>query len=169
MARTLALLRHAKSGYPPGVRDHDRPLAERGQRDAEAAGSVVQRRLATPDLVIVSGARRAQQTWSAVYRAWAHPPHHVVDERIYEASTDDLLLLIREVESKVGSLVLVGHNPGFEDLAFALASDTSEPVAIEHLEQKYPTCGLVLFEVDEPWEHVVHGGAKLVSFDVPRG
>lgn len=169
MVRKLALLRHAKSGYPEGVRDHERPLAERGRRDAAAAGPVVQERLGAPDLVVVSSARRAQETWAAAARAWTHAPHHVSDERIYEAYTDDLLLLIRGIEDHFGSVLLVGHNPGFEDLAFALASDASDPASIERMEQKYPTCGLAVFEVPEPWAHVVHNGAKLVSFDVPRG
>ena len=167
--RTLGLLRHAKSAYPAGVRDHDRPLSDRGRRDATAAGAILHARLGTPDLVVVSGARRAQETWVGVAAAWTHPPHHVADERVYEASVEDLLLLIRGIADGVESLLMVGHNPGFEELAFALAAGDSDPVALELMEQKYPTCGLAVFAVPEPWQHVVHRGARLASFDVPRG
>ena len=167
--RTLSLLRHAKSAYPAGVGDHTRPLAERGLRDAAAAGPVLRERLGTPDVVLVSSAVRAQQTWAAVARAWSHPPHQRTEDAIYEASTDDLLLLIRETEESVHSLLLVGHNPGFEELSFALASDDSDGDSITRMGEKFPTCGLAILDVPESWGHLVHHGARIRSFDVPRG
>jgi phosphohistidine phosphatase len=169
MGRTLALLRHAKSAYPAGVADHDRPLAERGQRDAVAAGPVLRTRISTPDLVIVSTAKRARQTWAEVVKAWPAPPHLVTNERIYEAWADDLLLLVRDTDESVRNLVLVGHNPGFEELAFSLAAEDSDDTAMVSMSQKYPTCGLAVFEVEQPWAHLVHRGARLTSFEAPRG
>lgn len=163
------LLRHAKSAYPTGVRDHDRPLSDRGGRDAVAAGPVLRSRVDRLDLAIVSSAHRAQQTWTSVASAWPRPPHHTTDERIYEAWVDDLLLLLREVSDSVNTLALVGHNPGFEELAFSLASESSDRTARETMGKKFPTSGLATFSVTTSWARLVHGCADLTSFDVPRG
>jgi phosphohistidine phosphatase len=169
MSRTLGLLRHAKSAYPDGVVDHLRPLSERGQRDAAAAGPMVRERMGSLDLAIVSTATRAQQTWSSVATAWDRPPRHDDEGKIYEAWMDDLLLLIRDVDSSVSSLLLVGHNPGFEDLAFALAGTESDSGSLTAMRAKYPTCALAVFDIESEWEHLVHSGGRLTSFDVPRG
>ena len=169
MSRTLGLLRHAKSAYPDGVVDHLRPLSQRGERDASAAGPMVRSRLDSLQLAIVSTATRAQQTWSLVATAWDQPPRHEDESKIYEAYADDLLLLIRDVESSVNSLLLVGHNPGFEDLAFALVGKGSHSGSLAAMSAKYPTCALAVFDIEGEWEHLVHKGARLTSFDVPRG
>ena len=169
MTRTLALLRHAKSAYPTGVPDVRRPLADRGSRDAEAAGRLLRERVGDPDLVLVSTATRAQATWEQVRAAYAHPPRHMNESRIYDASVDDLLLLLREVDDAVTRLVLVGHNPGLEELAFALSGDASEAPALAGMSEKFPTCGLAVLTLDRSWAHVVPGVAALRSFDVARG
>jgi len=169
MTRQLVLLRHAKSAYPSGVPDQRRPLSERGERDAVAAGLAARKLVPDPALVLVSSATRAQQTWSLAAQAWTHPPRHLTEPRIYEATTDDLLLLIREVDAKVGSLILVGHNPGFEELAFALAADDSDEAAMEAMSVKFPTCALAVFQVEREWPHMVHRSAQLTSFEAPRG
>jgi len=166
--RTLVLLRHAKSAYPEGVPDHRRPLAVRGEREAPVAGALIAQRVGTPDLVIVSGATRTRQTWELAARAWPTPPHTVVDERVYEASVDDLVLLLRELSGTPRCVVLVGHNPGVEELAFTLSDDVGDPDALRRMSTKFPTSGLAVFGVDRPWEHLVAGCARLRSFDVAR-
>ena len=137
-------------------------------RDAGAAGPVVRSRVEALDLAIVSSARRAQDTWAAVASAWPRTPQHATDERIYEAWVDDLLLLLREVSDSVTSLALVGHNPGFEELAFSLASASSDPMAMETMGKKFPTSALATFSVSSGWGAVAHGCADLTSFDIPR-
>jgi len=169
VAEILGLMRHAKSAYPDGVKDHDRPLAERGQRDALAAGPIVRQRMGTPDLVVVSTAKRAQQTWTAASRAWTHPPQHINDERIYDATTDDLLLVLREIDSANSSVLVVGHNPGMEELAFGLTSEASNAAALATMSEKFPTCALAKLNVSTSWSHLIHHCAALLSFDVPRG
>jgi phosphohistidine phosphatase len=169
MTRRVGLLRHAKSDWPPGVPDHDRPLAERGRRDAAVAGRVLRERLEVPDLVLVSTALRARQTWDLVHAEFTHPPHHRDEPRVYDASVDDLLLLIREVPDSVERLVVIGHNPGLEELAFALSGPASDPSAVAAMSTKFPTCGLAVLAVDRPWAHVVPEVAVLESFDVARG
>ncbi|HUW16351.1 MAG TPA: histidine phosphatase family protein [Actinomycetes bacterium] len=165
----IGLLRHAKSAYPAGVADARRPLSERGSRDAPAAGRLVAERIGVPDLVLVSTATRTQQTWQAAEGAFAHPPHHQAEHLIYDASVDDLLLLIRSLAESLGSVVLVGHNPGLEEAAFALSGDRSDPDAVRAMSQKFPTSALAVLSVERPWAHVVPGSARLETFDVARG
>jgi phosphohistidine phosphatase len=165
---TLALLRHAKSDYPPGVTDHRRPLSERGRGDAVAAGPVLRRRVPRPELVLVSSATRAQQTWQAAEGAWESRPHHVTEPRIYEASVDDLLLVVRD-SGAADSLVLVGHNPGLAEFAAVLSDGTGDRAALNDMARKFPTSGLAVFTVDRPLAHLVAGGGRLASFDIPRG
>jgi phosphohistidine phosphatase len=117
--RRLMLLRHAKSGWPGGVSDLDRPLATRG-RDA---APLIARHLAdeglVPDLVLVSPARRTQETWNLV-RGAAADAQVRTDSRIYEAPPGRLLEVVQEVRPEVRTLLMIGHNPGFEGLAKAL-------------------------------------------------
>ncbi|MEO8329797.1 MAG: histidine phosphatase family protein [Candidatus Nanopelagicales bacterium] len=169
MKRQLVLVRHAKSAYPTGVDDHERPLSERGERDALVAGPVLAKLLPQPDHTLVSTATRAQQTWSLVAPAWAPPPSHHDEPKIYEAYVGDLMLLVREVDADVQRLLLVGHNPGFEMLATVLASERSDPVAIREMEKKFPTCAIAAFEIDQPWPELDEGDGRLVAFEVPRG
>lgn len=169
MSWTVALLRHGKSAYPPDVADHARPLAERGIRDAAEAGRLLRQRVGVPDLVLVSSSTRTRQTWDQVEPAFDHPPHHLVEPRIYDASVDDLLLLLREVEERCRTVVVIGHNPGLEELAFTLSGDTSDAGAVAGMSMKFPTCALAVLTVDRPWAHLVPGVASLRSFDVARG
>jgi phosphohistidine phosphatase len=149
--------------------DHLRPLSARGERDAPVAGRVLRDRVGTPDLVLVSTATRAQQTWTLARRAFEHPPRHRDVGRIYEASVDDLLLVLRELDEEPATLVMVGHNPGLEEFAFALAGAGSDAAAMAQMSHKYPTSGLAVLELARPWEHIVPDCGRLVSFDVPRG
>lgn len=124
---TLVLLRHAKSSYPEGVRDHDRPLNERGEREAPVAGHLLAERVKDIDLALVSTARRAQQTWAA-----AEPPLSVRQrldhDDLYLANSERLLTLVRGLPDSASTVVLVGHNDGLEELASLL---TGEPVTLK--------------------------------------
>ena len=164
----LALLRHAKSAYPEGVADHARPLAPRGESEAPIAGRLLAERVGTPDLVIVSGATRTRQTWELAAAAWPSRPHTVVDDRIYEAGVEDLVLLLRGLDRAYPCVVVVGHNPGLEELAFALSDGQGDPDAEQRMGTKFPTSALAVLEVGKPWDHLVNGCARLRSFDVAR-
>src|SRR3954468_17434476 len=116
MTRRLVVLRHAKADWPVGVPDHERPLAKRGHRDAAAAGRWLAEHGEGPAVAWVSPARRTRETWDGVE---AHlPPGTDVrfDDRVYAAGTDDLLEVLRETPKKAASVLLVGHNPGVQDL-----------------------------------------------------
>lgn len=178
MTRRLVLLRHAKSAYPPGVGDHDRPLAPRGVADARAAGPWLLRHVGMPDHVVVSSARRARGTWTLVaaeigyigaagYEVESDGPL-TVDPRVYDAATETLLTVLRELPDRAGTAVLVGHNPGMEDLASILTRD-AEPEAARAIATKYPTCGLAVLEVEGSWRDLSPRSAHLRAFVAPRG
>ncbi len=114
--RQLIVFRHAKSDRPPGMRDEERPLSERGRRDATAAGSALQTLDPRVDLVVCSPAQRARETWDRAAASYPDGPPLRLDERIYEAEVDDLMEVLHELPENVGVAVLVGHNPGLEDL-----------------------------------------------------
>ena len=165
--RTLILLRHAKSAWDdPDLDDHDRPLAERGRRDSTAAGKTLAERRIRPDLVLCSSSERTRQTWRRAERAGVRAAEVRFDERIYEASSYDLLQLVHAVPEEVRTLMLVGHAPGLPDLAERITLDPSTEPA-RRMRLKYPTSGLAVFAVAVPWVELRQ--ASLLDFVVPRG
>lgn len=116
MRRRLIILRHAKSDWPGGVADHERPLADRGRREAPAAGRWLRDQGGEIDRVVCSSATRARQTWELVAEQLAVVPEPGIDDRLYDASTSDLLAVARELPGTVRTVLFIGHNPGLEDL-----------------------------------------------------
>ncbi len=177
-ARRLVIMRHAKSSYPTGVLDHDRPLAPRGVDDARAVGEWLRTNIGTPDHVVVSTARRARGTWTlaagplgyigaAEYETDASGPL-VTDPRVYEASVDTLLTVLREIPDRARTAILVGHNPGCEDLVTTIAG-SADPVAAHTIAIKYPTCGIAVLDFDSSWASLEAHSAHLTTFSAPRG
>ncbi|MEY9952854.1 histidine phosphatase family protein [Leifsonia sp. EB34] len=121
---TLILLRHAKSDWSGTVPDIDRPLADRGRRQAPLAGRWLAAHADPIGLALVSPARRARETWELVSAQLAAAPPARFDDRVYAASADALLDVVRDVPDDVGTVILVGHNPGMEELASLLAETT---------------------------------------------
>ena len=132
-ARTLLLIRHAKSDWAAGAPDHERPLNDRGRREAPELG----RRLAglglRPDLVVCSDATRAQQTWALAAAAWPEPPPLLVDPRLYDASRSEVLDVITGPPADVHVLACVGHEPTTSALATVLADTDSDPAVVRDL------------------------------------
>jgi phosphohistidine phosphatase len=114
--RTLVLLRHAKSDWTHEVADADRPLAKRGRRQAPEAGRWLAAHLGHIDLAVVSPARRARSTWELVAAELPAATEVRIDQRVYAASADQLLRLVRELPDDRRTVALVGHNPGLEEL-----------------------------------------------------
>lgn len=127
--QTLLLLRHAHAevGHSPGT-DFDRPLSQRGLREAAAIGDYLRSNLLIPDLVLCSAAVRARETAETVLAALGASVSSRYDPRIYEASAHELITVVTEVENSVSTLLLVGHNPGMEQLLKAM---TGELVAMK--------------------------------------
>ena len=118
--RTLLLMRHAKSDYPDGVADHDRPLAPRGKKAGRRIARWTEANDVRPDLVLCSSAARAQATLELVRPGLGHPAERV-DRGLYHASAEDVLELVAAEDDAVTGLLLIGHNPTLHELAAILA------------------------------------------------
>jgi phosphohistidine phosphatase len=139
---TLILLRHAKSDWSGQEGDHDRPLAKRGRRQAPEAGRWLAANVVSIDLAVVSTAERARTTWDLASGELDEQPETRHDADAYAASVDDLLDIVRGFDEALGTVVLVGHNPGIEDLAEVLTADRV----------LMPTSALAVIELDGAWE-----------------
>lgn len=168
----LMLLRHAKAAWPKDVADLDRPLAERGRKAAPLMGDYLARENLLPDLVIVSPATRTRQTWDLVGAEFARafPGEQipvVYEPRIYEAPVESLLDVIQD-DHQARTLLMIGHNPGFEELAHMLVSH-GDRYAFARLSQKYPTSGLAVIDFNiGSWAEVTPRSGRLDRFVTPR-
>jgi len=149
--RTLILFRHAKSDQSSSEADIDRPLNPRGRRQAPEAGRWLAEHVAAIDLAVVSPAHRARTTWELASAELGRQPETRIDDRVYNASVPDLLDVVHDVPDDVHTVVLVGHNPGFEDLASLL---TSESVSM-------PTSAIAVLESDTGWSSAGESWASL--------
>lgn len=115
--KTLLLLRHAKSSWDdPGLHDFDRPLAARGERDAPRMGRALRKRGLAPELALSSPAARTRQTIEALARAARLDLEPKFDKNLYAASAAELMRTVRRLPPAASCVLLVGHNPGLEDL-----------------------------------------------------
>jgi phosphohistidine phosphatase len=163
----LLLLRHAKAAWPPGTLDLDRPLAKRGQAASLVLGDYLKSERLEPDLVLISPSRRTQETWERV-QPFLGEIETRREGRIYEAPVGRLLEVLREVTPETRTLLVIGHNPGFEELAKLLIGE-GDMDGILRLGQKYPTAGLAVidFALDD-WSHVAHKSGRLERFVTPK-
>ena len=122
--KTLFLLRHAKSSWnDPNLQDFDRPLNARGRKAAELIATYIKKQKVFPDLVISSPAVRARETIEIIVKAVKLPAELRFDQRIYEASALALIEVISQIEEDKSKVLLVGHNPGMENLLEMLTSE----------------------------------------------
>ena len=126
--KTLLVLRHAKSSWDDGtLDDHERPLNERGQRDAPQMGKVIREHRLIPDVVLSSDALRARQTAEAVAKAAHYAGEILLDPRLYGASPADIVKVLRTVEeTNAATVMIVGHNPGLEELVTRLTRERQD-------------------------------------------
>jgi phosphohistidine phosphatase len=162
---TIVLLRHAKSRWDePGVADHDRGLAPRGRRAAPLMGRWAAANRWLPDRVLCSTATRATQTALLFLKAAGIDPPVEKVAAIYEARPSTLLGLIRRQPGS-GRLMLVGHNPGLQELALQLVGQGADP----KLDEKLPTAALAVIEFDAPaFDGVQPGLGRLAAFVRPK-
>ena len=153
-------MRHAKSSWADSsVADFDRPLNERGLRDAPLVGRFMRRQKLRPGLVLCSPAERARQTASLVAQAAGLPAPLRYDERIYEATPARLAEVVSQVEEGVDELLLVGHNPGLEGLLELLTGES----------RRMPTAALARLLLDvEKWGKLGEGAGRVELFVRPK-
>ena len=158
--RTLYLLRHAKSSWKDEtLRDFDRPLKGRGRKAAEQMGQVLAEEKLKSPLVISSPAVRARETTELVLESAGLKVEPRFEERIYEADVRTLLAIVRSIPDSSRTAIMVGHNPGFENLNEYLTGDG------RHM----PTCALAKIEFDAAsWSEVSEESGRLELFVTPK-
>lgn len=165
--KTIYVLRHAKSDWgDESVRDFDRPLNHRGRKAAKAVGDEMRNRGIRPDLVIASPAVRATETVKRVVEGFGEDLRVTEDRRIYEAGTATLIDIVKAAPDDADHVMIVGHNPGFQNLVVTL----TEACALrEEAEQKFPTAALaeIRFDVDR-WSELAPGTGQLADLIKPR-
>jgi phosphohistidine phosphatase len=126
--KTLLVLRHAKSSWRDStLDDHERPLNKRGLRDGPRMGELLREHRLTPDVLISSDAVRARLTAEAVAEAAHYAGEILLDPRLYAASPDGILAVLRRVrETEAGTVMIVGHNPGLEALIAQLTGEQQD-------------------------------------------
>lgn len=166
----LLLLRHANSTRDdPELADHARPLSERGRRAAAALRGTMRDLGLQPDVVLVSSARRTLETLAAL-EPWDETPLIEQLDRLYMASAQQMLRLLRTTTETARSVLLVGHNPGVHDLALLLAGGADAARAdpeCGRLAESFPAAALAELALSRPWRALGSGGARLLRFINP--
>lgn len=166
--KRLIVLRHGKAAYPP-VPDHERPLADRGNTEAPAAGRWLIDNDLYPDAIITSDAVRTRQTTTWVINELgdkAATPY--LDSRLYLSSASQVLSVINETEEQVRTLMVVGHMPWVQELGMRLASVESDERAVLDMAERYPTLGMMVFNIPGEWASLDGRDADMTHFVVPR-
>ncbi len=167
--RRLLLFRHAKAEpSKPGEEDRARALIERGRKDAGRIGAYMASHGLKPERVLVSPARRTQETWKHVAAALKPAPAATMVEKLYDATPHAILAAIKEAPASAHTLMVIGHNPGLQELAVMLIA-SGDIDAREALREKLPTSGLAIvdFAFDD-WGRVHPQSGRLERFVSPR-
>ena len=156
------MIRHAKSSWDyPNLGDIDRPLNERGARDAPFMGGLLKAKGYLPDAIVCSPAVRARMTAALIAEAVGHDTNGIViEDAIYEHGVPGLLGVIDRLSDAWQRVYLIGHNP---DLTLLIGQLTGEPLA--HM----PTCAMASIDLDvASWRHILPGTGRLAFFDYPK-
>jgi phosphohistidine phosphatase len=167
--KRLYLLRHAKSSWQqPGTTDFDRPLAPRGIAACKRIRATLRRLAIEPQLVLCSSARRTRETFEGVAKGFAHEPEALFERGLYLASANKILARLAQLDDSTERVMVIGHNPGLERLAQALAG-TGAAATLARLATKFPTGALAELAIPiARWDAPAPGGAELVRFIAPR-
>ena len=166
--KTLTLLRHAKSGWDdPVARDFDRPLNAKGKRAAAMVGRHMRSLGLAFDHAIASPAVRVAETLEQIESGYGQAIVLTLDRRVYLASAATLLDVVHAFPSNADSALLIGHNPGLEDLVLLLVADGADPLR-DAVEDKYPTASIAELQFEGDWGDVAAGTARLTRFVRPR-
>jgi phosphohistidine phosphatase len=165
--RRLLLLRHGKADRHSAGGDRERPLTRRGEEDSRRMGEFLRDSSMTPDLAVASNARRAKQTLERALEAFPAHVTHLIENTIYLATREHLVEVLRQTPDKVQTLLAVGHNPGFAELADWLAGG-GEAEELDNMRSSYPTAALAILDFDaDHWAEIRKGAARLRRFVTP--
>ncbi|MEX2580683.1 MAG: histidine phosphatase family protein [Verrucomicrobiales bacterium] len=161
--KQLLLIRHGKSSWDfPGTPDRDRPLNQRGRKDAPKMAAALGERGVVPGAIVSSSAARASSTASMIAEGVGFPAGRIVfDESVYLASPRTLLKVIQQLDESVDTALIFGHNPGMHDTVDLLTGDD--------VVEKFPTLGVARLELDvDHWGEVDEGCGSLVELLTPK-
>jgi phosphohistidine phosphatase len=159
----LHLLRHAKSSRDEGIQDRERKLNKRGREAARRLAATLSEALDTVDLVLCSPARRTRETAELALAALNPAPRIEFDDQLYLAGAAPLMRRLRRIGETVGSVVVVGHNPGLHELALLLA-DPQSPQYAALAGGKFPTLARASFAIDGDWAALDQQQHRLVDY-----
>lgn len=162
----LHLLRHAKSSWRDDAGDHARPLSKRGRKEARRVGRYLPGAAPPIDLVLCSSAFRTRQTLDLVVVGLVPQPQCLVEDALYLAHSERLLDRLRQLGEDCRSVMLIGHNPGIQDLAETLA-DREGGAAHALLAGKFPTAARACFAVETPWRELGRSRCRVVAYVTP--
>lgn len=168
MAKTIAILRHAKAEVGAAHQDdHSRKLAPRGIEAAQIMGAYMFKEGIKPQKVICSDAMRTRETWAQIESIYC-PPDIEYTRKLYMASANEMLLLLAALPEEISSVMLIAHNPGVHQLSLKLAKNGDEGL-IDMLHLKFPTCALTIVDLAEtPWANVASAQGTLKDFVTPK-
>jgi phosphohistidine phosphatase len=168
--KRLVIMRHAKSDWPLGVADFDRPLLPRGHAEAALAGTWLREHDLVPDVILCSSATRTQQTCAGVLNELGDDtPAPELHDSLYAASPSRMLAVLNHVPETANCVLLLAHMPGVQELVDHLASPDSDDDALADATAHYPTSALTVLELQKPWAELDGQDARITQFVVPRG
>ena len=159
--KTLYLIRHAKSYWgDQSIQDFDRPLNKRGKEDAPFMGEVLKDKKVKPDLIISSPAKRAKKTALEIATKLYYPEKKIqyIDE-LYEADSNSIFSIIKNIDSKFSVVMIFGHNPGLTLINNYISNNYIENI---------PTCGIVALHSDKQWKEIEKQSCKQLFFEYPK-
>ncbi len=159
--KTLYLVRHAKSYWgDQSTPDFDRPLNQRGKKDAPFMGNILNDKKIKPDLIIASPAKRAKKTAVAIANKISYPEKKIIfNEELYEASFNTILIVLKKLDEKYNSVMIFGHNPGLTQLNNHISN---------HYIDNIPTCGIVALELNKKWSELDNDICNFLFFEYPK-
>ena len=159
--KTLYLARHAKSYWKDqSIPDFDRPLNNRGKRDAPFMGEVLKDKKIKISLIISSPAKRTKKTAIEIAAKIGYLEKNILyNDELYEASSNTLIKTIKKIDEKYDSVMMFGHNPGLTLLNNHISN---------HYIDNIPTCGIVALEFDKKWNEIDKNTCKFLFFEYPK-
>ena len=164
---TLHLLRHAKAKSAPELRDIDRPLAERGHRDADTMGQRLAEWAVNPALILCSSAQRARETLAGILPHLSGSRTIEIEEGLYNFDQSIVFKRVSDCVSDDTTILVIGHNPALEQLTGYLAADGA-PSAMRQLNTKFPTCAVATLEFTfNDWASIGPKTGRLIRLSIP--
>jgi phosphohistidine phosphatase len=164
--RRIVLFRHAKADWPQ-VPDHERPLADRGRKDAAVAGRKLADTGVPFDLALCSTSTRTRETWKLAVQEFPHRPKTVYEERLYEASPGELIAVLNEIPDDARNVIVIAHNPGVQGIAEILAGAAEEEASERLSRRGFPAGAFAVLSYDGPWKSLEPGTATLSDYWAP--